>query len=428
MVAEKPIVRAQGALDGTWVEPPLEPMPTPTEPPEGLHDLRQVAFPNPEPTRKPWTKPGERGEATVSLETPENQDAQGDYWAWARACSNRHPLPRRLQEVAVRRTERVRTCGRKWRYPKCRGCGHKLKGKARLREGCDAMTCVFCARRVAQSRRAKLHAWCEKLEAHRGTHKRDFYSITWTIPKRPWLSMTRLQEDSSVVWKSVKKTWEKELCKYPRKANAKGPRGKCPDAGMVAFEEISPGGMVHVSALYYGPWHHVEDLFAIYKETVPGGKNFEVEAVGSGPDRKKKMGKFIAEVCKYVTKGTVGGRDEERGEGHQRHEFTHPLLCILSELALYERNRVRCYGSAIGVLKERDDEEEEPESKLPEQCPCCGEVRMERRRDEGDPMDAGHLVNALWEWVEEERAVAWTPKGWGGGRRGRDRAPPGAPK
>ena len=53
---------------------------------------------------------------------------------------------------------------------------------------------------------------------------------------------------------------------------------------------------------------------------------------------------------------------------------------------------------------------------------------MERKRNADEPLEAGHLVNTLWEWVEEEKPYAWCPAGWGGGNRAPPDAAPVAPR
>lgn len=406
------------ATTNPWSSPDVAPLPPPSVPP-AVVNLLDAGWANPEFTRRPWTKGRSKGEATVGMTLVAFMAALGAYWGWVARCLNVYPITEKLRSFVRKRVLRVETCGRKWRTPRCRKCGHKLGPKSRLVEACDSMTCPFCGRRKSQRRRFKLRAWVDAHEAKRvkGKLSRDFYLVTWTTPKRPWLSLRRLREDATLAYKACKKSWDKVLCHLPRRNGQKGYPGKCKDAGMVAFLEVGAGGMVHVTALYYGAFHRVEDLRVVFQAAVPGATNFEIKPVGRGPERKRFLSKAVNEACKYVCKGTVGGRGELEGGASRRHEYTHPLLCVLAELALCERNRVRMYGTAVGVFGDEDEDEDEDQG-LPRECPCCGEVHMVRSKDADDPLAPGHLVNALWEWVEEARDYPWVPHGWGGGKRG----------
>lgn len=396
---------------GVGSVPGFLPLPAAEAPPNGLCALfgkDGARWDNPGFTERPWST---YGQATVEMSFRSFQEALGYYWRWLARSSSR--MPKRVARAVERRALRVPWCGHRWRVPVHQACGYQLGSHARLMEPCDSMTCVLCARRTANQRRAALRAWCREREAVRvkGKLSRDFYVLTWTVPKRPWLSVERLQEDITVAFKASKTAWEKHLQFLPKRKGEKRYPGKCLDAGMTSFLEVGAGGMVHVTALYYGPWHDAKELRACYQAVVEGGKDFDVRAVGAGKDRRKRIEKAILEVCKYVTKGATGRKDFLSRAVDRVHEYSHPLLCVLSELALFDRNRVRVYGSMRGVFG--DDENEEPRAELPTRCPGCGEVHWGRSRNADDPLSVGPVENLLWTWVEHEKDHAWVPHGWG---------------
>jgi hypothetical protein len=312
------------------------------------------------------------------------------------------PLVRTLQ----RRADRVMSCGDEWRIRTCGGCGHQDLDHAHHLDPCRSSGCPICGRSQAQPWRAAAltYALEHPVSRKKGVSSRDYWLDTYTHHEADFFSATTIAGHMIDLKKGVKAVWAKVARFQPRRSSRNGGEygkypGKCADAGMLASIEVGPSGNVHAHVLRYGSYHQYADLREAFKCVVPTTEVIEHQALRDKSTKgERTIGELVAEVCKYTVQGST------KSEG----EFTHPLVVVLTEIALYRRKLRDGYGSMRNLKKvakaiERAAEEEAREiaesegGELPidsdTPCPHCGQID--------------------WHWVSERRDRPWVPDGWG---------------
>jgi hypothetical protein len=108
----------------------------------------------------------------------------------------------------------------------------------------------------------------------------------------------------------------------------------------------------------------------------------------------------IVETIKYLTKGTTKATEH-------RSEFTHPLLVVLAELALFERNQVATYGSMRGLKKKADDAERAAQAEADAEDLTSKQQAIARCKP------CAKCGAKIVDLVDVQKFAPWIPDGWG---------------
>jgi hypothetical protein len=333
--------------------------------------------------------------------------AQGEYRSWL-AETYRHAArwARRmlgpghgLTAFLASRAEAVEDCGKAWVVQQCGHCGHEEGRKAYVLNACDSSGCPICGRSKAQPWRAAAFKHVEEHPARRrkGQVSRVYFSDTYTIPVPEKISISTLKAQLGRVRKGVKNVWNKVARFLPRPEDGEYGHypGRCEEAGMLMGIEVGPSGNLHAHVLRYGARHEYDDLRKAYRDKLPDATDMNFDLIkGNGAE----LAGGIAEVLKYAVQSS------SKHEG----EFTHPLVVVLADIALYKRRRIECYGSMKGMKKKAEEllrkekaEQEIEGTVVAEPCSKCG-------RNE-------------WSKVTVIKPAYWVPVGWA---RRKERGPP----
>jgi len=315
-------------------------------------------------------------------------------WAIARlSATGEYP---QVVKSLKKKSNRVKQCGDVWRYRKCT-CGFKNTSRAYPMDRCKSSGCAICGRIKSQSWRFAMFEYVKDhiVQRKKGVISRDYYQDTYTRPEQPYFGISTIKEGFGQVADGAKNVWQTVAKFNPKKVGEKKYPGPMDGAGMHVSIEVGPSANLHVHAICYGGWHTVEELTTAYKKKVPEAKIFDFKALRDDErtgDNRRTIGEMIGEVCKYSHQGTT------KKLGY----FTHPLVVVLTEIALYHRHKIRDYGSMRGLQKrakeirkqERIEAEEQADGCLPGEKPCpqCGKME--------------------WHWHTEKRDESWIPEGW----------------
>ncbi len=253
-------------------------------------------------------------------------------------------LPKgRLRRRWTRKAQRLRDCGRMIAVRQCGTCGDHVAASARLLTTCQLRSCPTCARYLANDARRKAR---EVIEALPRVPACSFYAVHFTSKFDPAdpaeFEVAALKERCQLVKKAAAYVWRRVL--------------KHPGAGMVAALEVSPSGMAHVHALYYGRFQDVNLVRAAWLEKMPDSPQLRIDQV-------KNPEQAVPEVFKYMLKcASPRGRGEKGG-------FVDPRLAARVELALHGKRRTESYGVFRGLKAEEEPPEEAPQ---PMACGTCG--------------------------------------------------------
>jgi len=231
---------------------------------------------------------------------------------------------------ADKRGERISECGSMMVVAGCKDCGVHEQTATRS-ANCEARTCPSCSRTRSKRQAAKLLPFMRRFPIN--ARGRSWTMITITVPRPTGTNVRRLQRDKDTAFRG----WKKACWPMLKKLGF---------ARALAKVEVSPGGMVHLHALAYGPFIPKDALKAMRAGVVElgCGEQFNLARL-----RKGRGG--IAEVVKYCVKG-VAVRDRQG-------EQTHPVLCAMTEVAFAQKQLLRWYGRW---------------GKLAKPCRHCGEV------------------------------------------------------
>ncbi len=410
--------RAGGKARVPTYRPPVLPVPTAQDDPATvliMPGVSRVPGDDVELESCGWLPPQklrtERGRrvATLRLSYAEYLLWFAGLWAWASSrLAWTATESRSVLQFVRSRAEAVRHCTKHWRVPKCRACGHVHTRRAYPVDRCRSHGCPVCARRAAQHwRRALLHylhgteaAKKARRAAGLPRQRRDFYLYTFTLPVRV-LSLDGIRADYRRLVEGIKTAWRTELRFLP--AGEDGTRGVCEEAGLLRAVEMGPSGNLHCHCLYYGTRQDVSAVRAAYQRVCPDATHgCNVEYIKRGRNGRGVVS-GISEVAKYLAKLSVVAGEDPGATG----SYSHPMLQVLTEIALYRCKRFQGYGTMSGLIKAVEDAEEHEgadDEKGLGPCPCC-------QADD-------------WEWQDVTSYRPWVPAGWGARRR--SRAGPGA--
>lgn len=252
--------------------------------------------------------------------------------------------------------ERVNNCGSMVQVRYCNACG-VVVGRT-VSADCEARFCPDCARQDAQELRRKLRGALKKWPNVR--HGREWFMWTFPVPYDGTTSIDRLASDRERALKAWRAVW-----KYLKK-NAAGERA------LVALE-VGARGLVHAHVLVQHRWLSSDELHHARQVALPHlGPN--ARQLNVRRCRKGKGG--IAEVAKYITKGSVGSGLVAR---------PHPMLCALLEAAWMGKPRILWYGDWEGI----------PDEPMPEvACPACGSLDVRCRYEPATP-DSDYSISNI---------------------------------
>jgi hypothetical protein len=131
---------------------------------------------------------------------------------------------------------------------------------------------------------------------------------------------------------------------------------KHPGAGFITALEVSPHGMAHIHAIYYGRYQDVNVIRAAWLEKLPDSPQLQIKALANPEDA-------VPEVFKYMMKLASPRSDERAGY------WMDPVLAARVEVALSGKRRAESYGAFRGV---KLDDEPPEESPVKLRCEACG--------------------------------------------------------
>lgn len=338
-------------------------LPLQGEAPAGLVDLLDPAT--------CWERP--TGPVTVTFD--EWMRWSAECWEWAAACLEEHDAKQSLIEFAHRRGEKIRQCCREWQVLTCE---HDHRVQWRPQDPCGSEGCPHCAVR-------KRRHWARAVEHYVKVNPpkawMNYFAHTFTMPTSDHVSAAQFQSDFKMLTKAVRQVCDKVFT----------------DGGVVVRFEIGFHGHPHGHALRHGGFAKTETIRSVYNRWIPGARHLD-EALWRASDKSPQQGKRrVIDQARYMAKGATKAiprsgfrNDSQSGDfDEDKHEFVHPLVVVLWELALHKRNRIRCYGSMVGLQKEarrarneadlehiyseRDvDELNQRVRHGPKECPKCG--------------------------------------------------------
>jgi len=247
----------------------------------------------------------------------------------------------KMKRSALAKKRRFETCG-DFSLIKSTTCCGLVKGTTITGE-CGLRTCPYCARLLADEERAKLvHAARGKLREKRKGYALRFLTFTLRFDPEDASEFTPwgLQARRSKLKEAVRHCWKAVL--------------KQPGAGLRCREDMGAGGLLHVHALYYGPFVDVRELRSAFLERCPGSPQLDIQRV------KDPMA-GVVEVVKYIAKAPHW----KRTLGDRLGSYIDPALAALIEISFARRHSAWGYG----CFNNLGNNEPDPE---PTTCEDCG--------------------------------------------------------
>jgi hypothetical protein len=261
-----------------------------------------------------------------------------------------HYVPRgKRRRSFKRKASDFRRCGQDFLGQKCNVCGF-VKGKILVE--CGLRICPDCSRYRSQKYVRNLRPHLMNMKRRRGM---DFYLVTYTLRFAPDseedLSVEGLRSRREVLLSGIRCTWKR----YLRHLGDHDCR-----SGMLFSVEVSPGGLVHAHAIFYGRRPNEAKLKMLYAEKAGDSPVLNIRYI------RGNVSKALKEVVKYLTKGaSPARRDVLRGS---IAEYTDPKLAARVEVAFSGAHLLEKLGSFRGISDEDEDEAPRTEGC---RCPIC---------------------------------------------------------
>lgn len=339
-----PIVDAQRALDGAWYAvdgPPAAP--SARETPDAIRDVQKAL------------------EASTLTERHQlafdfgDSEVQQGHFQWRKHTAD--AMEALDPNVGGRMARRFRACGTPG-VRRCVDCGTRDHVATVYESTCQNRACPACQRVSGRERRKWL---VRAMEAFPVTDGRQGRSTWWfdtlTVRRPAGTSIRRLQDDARRAWSA----WREQVWPLWQRWGAER---------SFAVMECSPGGVVHLHAIVYGPWvdlrvHRPELDAAIGRSAIAGSPMYRRQRV---TERRGENSRGIKGVAAELAKYTVKSTTSESIHARQ----THPILAAMVALAWRGMRRFRTYGDWKGFRRlvkrlERTDERESDWA-----CPSCG--------------------------------------------------------
>lgn len=213
-----------------------------------------------------------RGVTSQVQNTPGHQALASQVEFWERLTIYTESIVAKLDGVGRRDlADRIRDCHSEVSYRRCRGCSTVSKFYNR----CETKWCPLCAPRLSRERKDSLNAWAN--------HIRQGKHVVLTV------------RNTATITKSQVKHYKKCFSRLRRTAFASNWRG-----GFYSIEVTneSRGWHLHFHCLVDADWIDQAELAIQWAKIV--GQDFAIVYV-----KGKREASYVAEVCKYLVKGSV---------------------------------------------------------------------------------------------------------------------------
>lgn len=309
---------------------PFRALPDPSDPPEVIDLLDPDVV---------WEDPHD----TVEMEESAFKLALASYYAWAANCLSRYPgwqrpgrepfaLPPTLLKTLKYRSAIAAECRSMEAAYECLGCG-QLHRSGYPKTKCGSLLCPACGPVLA---RPWVYApgWLARTNPP-GSY--SYITCVLSFPKTIGLSVPRLRFDLTRLHRALDWIWEKAWRAPALGSSRLGP-------GLLGTVEVSETGRLHLHVVRRGlfvPDAELERLLVAREDglasSAVASRSAWHEGEG-GPENIDQHQQYVAKGSKFEDVGETAGK------------YLHPLVVVLTEIALYRQRRRLLKGSMTSMM------------------------------------------------------------------------------